>query len=152
MLKILKSLLGIKEEKIYTPDPPGRVFNRILTSDLFGTQDPNADDKMVAQSKQNKIDQINELELKPMFLRYTLSHSFPDEIISAYVVFQKEEPNESINMIYITEISFNVKLEDFEEFESMAGVDLKKDFRDLTSINNSTYQGEERRKEQRDYS
>jgi hypothetical protein len=150
MLELFKSLFGMKREEEYTPEPPARVFNRILTGDSFGTQVPDADAGTVAKSKQDKIEKIKELDLKPMFLRYTLLSS-TNEIISAHVVFQKEELVESRNMVYITESSFNVKQEDFEEFESMAGVNLEKDFRDLTEINNATYQGEERRKEKRDY-
>jgi hypothetical protein len=151
MLELFKSLFGMKREEEYTPEPPGRVFNRILTGDSFGTLAPDADTSMVAKSKQDKIEKIKELDLKPMFLRYSFDRSSPEKIISAHVVFQKEEHVESRNMVYITEISFDVKQEDFEEFESMAGVNLEKDFRNLTEINNATYQGEERRKEERDY-
>jgi hypothetical protein len=107
---------------------------------------------MAAKSKQDKIDKIKELDLKPMFVRYSFDRISPENIISAYVVFQKEEHVASRNMIYITEISFNVKQADFKAFESMSGVSLEQDFRDLTDINDTTYEGKERRKEKREYS
>jgi hypothetical protein len=151
MLELIKNLFGKKREEEYTPEPPGRVFNRMSTVDSFGIQDPDADTEMVTRSKQDTIEKIKALDLKPMFLRYSFDRSSPGKILSAHVTFQKEEFVESRNLVYITEISFNLKAVDFEAFESMSGINLEKDFRDLTEINNTTYQGAERRKEDRDY-
>jgi len=54
-------------------------------------------------------------------------------------------------MTHITEISFIVNSEDFDEFEKMSGVSLDNDFRDLTVRENSAlYDGEERRKGKRE--
>ena len=162
MIKIFKSLFGKKEE--YVPDLPGRTFKRIETGKSFGCEDVNADESRIAQSKQRKIDQIAELELIPMFTRYSYGdtsknnsssqaeehHSDP-KVSSVHVVFQKEVFAEKWNMIHITEISFTVNRSDFDEFEKMSGVSLSDDFRDLSSeANNTGFKGKDRRKEKRE--
>ncbi len=147
MIKLVKKLLGIKEEKEVVADPPGRTFKRILTGDYFGCEKNEADKHKIAQAKQNKIDQINELELVPMFIRYQYMN---DSVISAHVAFQKEVHAEKWNMTHITEISFTVYYDEFDEFEQMSEVRLNEDFRDLTTYNNEdAYKGVERRKEKR---
>ncbi len=115
------------------------------------------DENLIAEAKQRKIDQIVELELIPMFIRYSYKNKIKTdnednnlEISSAHVVFQKEVLAEKWNMVHVTEISFIVNYADFEEFEKMSGVSLNNDFRDLTPDENSTsYKGKERRKEKR---
>jgi len=58
--------------------------------------------------------------------------------------------NEKWNMTHVTEISFTLDRDDFDEFEKMSGVRLNEDFRDLTAYENEdTYKGAERRKEKR---
>jgi hypothetical protein len=53
-------------------------------------------------------------------------------------------------MVHVTEVSFIVPKEEFEEFENMAGVTLEKDFRDLTEYDGKKlYEGKERRKKPR---
>ena len=147
MIKIFKKLLGIKEEKEVVADPPGRTFKRILTGEYFGCEKNETDTHKIAQAKQNKIDQIKELELVPMFIRYTY---MKDSIASAHVAFQKEVHNKKWNMIHVTEISFTLYRDDFDDFEKMSGVRLSEDFRDLTAYKNEdTYKGTERRKEKR---
>ena len=162
MIKIFKSLFGKKEE--YVPDPPGRTFKRIETGKCFGCEDVNADESRIAQSKQRKIDQIAELELIPMFIRYSYEDTnknnsssqaeehHPDPIVSSvHVVFQKEVFAEKWNMTHVTEISFTVNRSDFDEFEKMSGVSLSGDFRDLSSEeNNGEFKGKERRKGRRE--
>lgn len=150
MLELLKKLFGKKEVKEYTPDPPGRTFKRVPMSKYFEGQYDQEEIENIAKAKQSKIDQIKELELEPKFLRYS-KKSNSDEITSVHVVFQKELLDEKWNMIHVTEISFSVLLKDFEEFEAMAGVNLQEDFRDLTAINNDTYEGKEKRKKKREY-
>ena len=118
------------------------------------------DESRIAESKQRKIDQIAELELIPMFIRYSYENTSKTgsqtednngKISSAHVVFQKEVLAEKWNMIHVTEISFIVNYIDFDEFEQISGVSLSNDFRDLTSNeNNASYKGEERRKENRE--
>ena len=147
MIKMFKKLFGIKEEQEVVADPPGRTFKRILTGDYFGCEKNETDIHKIAQSKQNKIDQINELELVPMFIRYTY---IKDSIVSAHVAFQKEVHAKKWNMTHVTEISFTVYYDEFEEFEQMSGVRLSEDFRDLTAYaNEDAYKGAERRKEKR---
>ncbi len=147
MMKIFKRLLGVKEEKEVVADPPGRTFKRILTGDYFSCEKNETDKSKIAQAKQSKINQIKELELVPMFIRYTY---MKDSIASAHVAFQKEVHNKKWNMIHITEISFTLYPDDFDEFEKMSGVRLSEDFRDLTTYtNDDAYKGEERRKEKR---
>lgn len=150
---MLKKLFGKKKEQTDVPSPPGRTFNRVLTGRYFGLEDVNADKNAIAKAKQEKIDQIKELELLPVFLRYSYESKNKKDIdndknhpASVDVAFQKEIFAENWNMVHVTEISFTVLYDDFEEFEQMAGVSLSDDFRDLTS---TTFNGEERRKETR---
>ncbi len=153
MIEILKKLFGKKKEQIDVPNPPGRTFNRVLTGRYFGCEDVNADEETIAKAKQEKIDQIKELELVPMFIRYAYERKKRKEVdteedhpTSVHVAFQKEVFAEKWNMVHVTEISFTVLSADFEEFERMAGVSLNDDFRDLTS---TTFNGTDRRKESR---
>lgn len=147
MIKMFKRLFGIKEEQEVVADPPGRTFKRILTGDYFGCEKNETDTHKIAQAKQNKIDQIKELELVPMFIRYTY---IKDTIASAHVAFQKEVHAQKWNMTHVTEISFTVYYDEFDEFEQMSGVRLSEDFRDLTAYDNEdAYKGTERRKEKR---
>lgn len=155
MIKIIKKLFSKNKKKEYTPDAPGRTFKRILTGRYFGCEDRTADATKIAQAKQDKIDQIRELELLPMFVRYTYEsikeQTDEKKIIYAHVAFQKEVLAKKWNMIHVTEISFTVNNVDFDEFEKMSGVHLNKDFRDLTpNTDTPVYQGEERRKDRRD--
>jgi len=146
MINIFKRLLGVEEEKVVS-DPPGRTFKRILTGDYFGCEKNETDSNKIAQAKQSKIKQINELSLLPMFIRYTY---IKESIVSAHVSFQKELHNKKWNMIHITEISFTLYSNDFKEFEQMSGVRLSENFRDLTTYkNDDDYMGKERRKEKR---
>ena len=146
MIEMLKNLFGNKREEEYVPAPPGRTFNRVLTGRYFGCEDVNADEDSIAKAKQDKIDQIKELELLPMFLRYTYEdkENYP---VSVHVSFQKEVFAEKWNMIHITEISFTVYYADFDEFEKISGVSLADDFRNLSA---TTFNGKDRRKEKRD--
>ena len=153
MIEMLKNLFGKKKEVEYVPDPPGRTFNRVLTGRYFGCEDINADETTIAKAKQEKIDQINELELVPMFVRYTYkdtnkeeSHTEENQPLSAHVACQKEVFAEKWNMVHVTEISFTVYYADFDEFEKMSGVSLTEDFRNLSS---TTFNGKDRRKEHR---
>ncbi len=154
MIDILKKLFGKKKEQPEIQNPPGRTFNRVLTGRYFGLEDVNADEDAIATAKQEMIDQIKELELTPMFIRYAYDRkknknfdTEADQPTSAHVAFQKEVFAEKWNMVHVTEISFTVLSADFEEFEKMAGVSLHHDFRDLSS---TTFNGEERRKEKRE--
>ena len=154
MIETIKKLFGKKKEEEHTPNPPGRTFKRILTGRYFGCEDINADEETVAKAKQEKIDQIKELDLKPMFLRYSYKSTGKKEIleekekpVSVDVAFQKEVFAENWNMVHVTEISFTVYYDEFDEFEKMSGVSLKDDFRDLTS---TTFNGKDRRKKNRD--
>jgi len=140
MIKKIKSLFGTQKEEVVS-DPPGRTFKKVLTGDYFDGAKKDAD--AIARSKQDKIDQIETLELLPKFLRFTYKKEEP---ISVHVAFQKEVFARKWNMIHVTEISFTVKASDIEEFEKMAGVSLKNDFKDLTEVH---YEGKERRKGQR---
>lgn len=147
MINIFKKLFGIKEDKEVVVDPPGRTFKRILTGDYFGCEKSETDKHKIAQAKQNKIDQIKEYDLAPMFIRYT---HIQDSITSAHVAFQKEVHAKKWNMTHVTEISFTIYSDEFDEFEQMSGVHLREDFRDLTAYENEdVYKGEERRKEKR---
>jgi len=140
MIKKIKSLFGTQKEEVVS-DPPGRTFKKVLTGDYFDGAKKDAD--TIARSKQDKIDQIETLELLPKFLRFTYEK---EELLSVHVAFQKEVFARKWNMIHVTEISFTVKASDIEEFEKMAGVSLKNDFKDLTEVH---YEGKERRKGQR---
>jgi predicted N-acyltransferase len=115
------------------------------------------DESRIAEAKQRKIDQISELELIPMFIRYSYKNKIEthtednnSEISSAHVVFQKEVLAEKWNMIHVTELSFVVNNADFDEFEKMSGFSLNDNFRDLTAEEkNQPYKGKERRQEKR---
>jgi len=147
MINIFKRVLGVEEKKEVVVDPPGRTFKRILTGDYFGCEKNETDTHKIFQAKQSKINQINELELVPMFIRYT---HMQDSIVSVHVAFQKEVHAKKWNMTHVTEISFTVYSDEFDEFERMSRVYLSKDFRDLTAYQkDDTYKGEERRKEKR---
>jgi len=152
MIEMLKNLFSRKKEEEYVPDPPGRTFNRVLTGRYFGCEDINADEAVITKAKQEKIDQIHELELVPMFVRFTYDDTQEDETdmypVSAHVSFQKEVFAKNWNMIHVTEISFIVLSSDFTEFEEMAGVSLTQDFRDLT---NTKFAGKDRRKGKREH-
>lgn len=154
MIEIIKSLFGKKKAEEIIPDPPGRTFKRILTGRYFGCEDVNADENSIARAKQEKIDQINELGLLPMFLRYSYddtkkrtSQEEENHPVSVHVAFQKEVFAEKWNMVHITEISFTVYYADFDEFEKISGFSLTDDFRDLSS---TKFNGKDRRKEKRD--
>lgn len=152
VFETLKNLFTKKKEKEeHIPDPPGRTFKRVPTGRYFGHENPNADKASIAKAKHAKIDQITELELKPIFVRYSYTNNSGDRTISsAHVVFQKEVSTERWNMTHVTEISFIVYLVDFDEFEALSGVKLKEDFRDLTAEEESApYNREERRKTKR---
>jgi hypothetical protein len=156
MIKNLKKLFGKKKEQPDVPNPPGRTFNRVLTGRYFGLEDVNADKDAIATAKQEMIDQIKELELVPMYIRYAYDSkkkngfdAEEDHPTSAHVAFQKEVFAEKWNMVHVTEISFTVLSADFEEFEKMAGVSLHNDFRDLSSTT-FKFNGKERRKEKRE--
>ena len=69
MIGLIKNLFAKKKEKEYVPDPPGRTFKKVLTGRCFGCENINANEDNIAKAKQGKIDQIQELELLPMFLR-----------------------------------------------------------------------------------
>ncbi|KYJ86998.1 hypothetical protein [Sulfurovum riftiae] len=148
MLEFFKKIFSPKEEETVESEPPGRTFNRIITSKYFGCEEENleADAEHIAAMKQSKIDQINEFELEPKFLRYTYSKDGND-IESAHVVFQKEVSSQRGSMVHVTELAFTVKSHNFEELEKMANISLENDFRNLTD---HQYQGQERRKERRD--
>ena len=160
MIEILKSLFGKKNKVEYTPDPPGRTFNRILTGKYFGCNDIDANESCIIEAKQNKIDQITELELTPMFIRYSYKDINEKEIqtnddhpisyaSSAHIVFQKEVSGQRGQMTHITEISFIINRSEFNEFEKMSGVSLSNDFRDLTVHHKTAFNGEDRRKKRR---
>lgn len=143
MFKAIKNLFTGKKEAEVQTDPPGRTFKRILTGEYFACEAPEADEDVIEKSKHSKIEQIRSLELEPKFVRFTYKK---DKVVSAHVAFQKEVFAKKWNMIHISEISFIVREQNFEEFEKMAGVSLKDDFNDLTEVE---YRGEERRKEER---
>ena len=154
MIELLKKLFGKKKEQSDVSNPPGRTFNRVLTGRYFGLEDVNADEDAIARAKQEMIDQIKELELVPMFMRYDYDSkkkkdfdAEEDHPTSVHVAFQKEVFAEKWNMVHVTEISFTVLSADFDEFEKMAGVSLNGDFRDLTS---TAFNGEERRRASRE--
>lgn len=156
MIKTIINIFTKKKKKETTPDPPGRTFKRVLTGRYFGCEDVTADVAKITQAKKEKIDQIRELELKPMYIRYayenTKDQTHDKKIISAHVAFQKEVLAQKWNMLHVTEISFTINYEDFDEFEQMSSVSLSKDFRDLTPNGDTPiYQGEERRKKRREY-
>jgi len=149
MIRLFKKLFGVEEKCEEAEDAPGRTFKRILTGDYFGLRNPDADAETIRIAKQDKIDQIRELGLVPKFLRYARKRRVDGqgetEITAAHVVFQKEEYDEKLNMVHVTEISFIVPKEEFEEFERMAGVSLESDFRNLYE-DEGLYKGKERRR------
>jgi len=146
MLKFFKNIF-FKEEETVESESPGRTFNRIFTSEYFNCD--KEDQRNSEEIKSSKIQQINELGLKPKFLRYTYKKNAKGEpeILSARLAFQKEVSSQRGNMIHVTELAFTVKRKDFETFEKMANISLKNDFRDLTD---HQYNGEERRKKTRE--
>ncbi len=152
MIKLLKRFFGRAEEGRDEGDRPARTFKRILTGDYFGLRAADADPHEIQKAKQEKIAQIKALGLSPKFLRYIRQRNddtFSEEsIVAAHVVFQKEEYDEKLQMIHVTEISFIVSKEEFAEFEEMAEVRLKDDFKDLYEADKK-YDGEERRKSPR---
>ncbi len=134
-------------------DPPGRTFKRVLTGDYFGLQNPDDTGQKHEAAKKKKIEIIRNLELKPMFLRYAfkknlLKEGSEPEITAAHVAFQKEVFDEKWNMVHVTEVSFIIPRSEFEQFEKMAGISLKNDFRDLSEYNEKqqNYNGKERRR------
>jgi len=148
MIEILKKLFAKKKEEEVLPNPPGRTFKRVLTGRYFGCEDSNADEDRIADAKKEKIELIKELELLPKFVRFSYDPAQPenDYPIAADVAFQKEIFAENWNMVHVTEITFTVLRDDFEEFEAMSGVSLKNDFKNLTSV---TFNGKDRRKNKR---
>ncbi len=142
MINKIRKLFGTEKEEVVS-DPPGRTFKKVLTGEYFDGAQKESDAAATAKSKQDKIDQIITLELLPKFVRFSYEKEEP---VSAHVAFQKEVFARKWNMIHVTEISFTVKASDFDEFEKMAGVSLKNDFKDLTEVH---YEGKERRKGQR---
>ncbi len=154
IIEQFKKLFGKRKEQVSHDDPPGRTFKRILTGDYFGLQDPHADEAAHQAAKEEKIALIAKMDMKPKFVRYALKKKAFDEksphITAAHVVFQNEVFDEKWHMVHVTEISFIVPKEEFETFETMAGVRLTEDFRDLTEYDGkSHYNGKERRKERR---
>lgn len=147
MIQTLKNLLVNKKKEVL-PAPPGRTFKRVLTGRYFGCENKNADDSSIAEAKKDKIEQIKELELIPMFVRFSYDPAQPekDHPVSAYVAFQKEVFAENWNMVHVTELSFTVLRDEFEEFEAMSGTSLTNDFKNLSSV---SYYGAERRKAKR---
>jgi len=153
MIHLLKKLFKKEKKDKVEEDPPGRTFKRILTGDYFSLQDLDAPSDQIHAAKQDKIDKINELALSPKFIRYSFQRRYGDDeplIEAAHVVFQKEVLDEKWHMVHVTEVSFIVRKEEFEEFEKMANVSLKTDFRDLTEYSQEhAYKGKERRRERR---
>jgi hypothetical protein len=149
MISWFKKLLG--KEQPPQEEKPGRIFKRILTGEYFGLQSPDATQEQIRQAKAEKIDTIRQLDLKPMYIRYAIKKNmktaYQPAVTAAHVVFQKEVLDQKWHMVHVTEVSFIVPAEEFEEFETMAGVSMEKDFRDLTDYEGvKHYTGEERRK------
>ena len=151
MLEIFKKLFAKPVEVEQKEDKPGRTFNKILTGKYYGLDDKNADKTLISELKAKKIDQIQELELKPKYLRYNYAKNTEEykieNAISVQVAFQKERYSQKRQMIHVSEMSFIVKAEDFDEFEKKLDISLQNDFRHLESEN--TFDGKERRKEKR---
>ena len=145
MIKLFKKIFSNHSQTEVILDPPGRTFKRILTGDYFGHKKRDTDKNLQLHAKENKINQIKELKLSPKYVKYTYKNS---TVTTAHVAFQKEELSTKWNMLHITEISFTLYADEFKEFEAMADVNLKNDFRDVTL--ESTYDDKERRKESRD--
>ena len=150
MIKLLQKIFGRNRRDGKEPEVPARTFRRVLTGDYFGLRNTDATAEMIQTAKQEKIDQIRSLGLKPKYLRYARKKSIENpesaDILAAHVVFQNEEYDEKLHMIHVTEISFIVPKKEFEEFEKMAEVNLQKDFRDLFKDEQEHLsKGEERR-------
>ncbi len=150
---LLKRIFGKKENHKNEEEAPGRTFKRILTGDYFGLRNRDADAEAVQRAKKEKIRLVEELGLKPVYLRYRLGKGTgespqKEDIEAAYVAFQKEEYDPKLHMVHVTEISFIVSKDEFAEFEEMAGVSLEKDFRNLYD-NGKPYEGIDRRKQPR---
>jgi len=155
LIKSIKDFFIKSEKEAYHPNPPGRTFKRVLTGVYFGCENKTSDIAKIAQAKKDKIDHIRELELTPMNVTYTYKNireqTDDKQIVSAYVAFQKEVFAEKWNMIHVTEVSFTIYSDDFDEFEQMSGVNLTHDFRDVTpKSDTSMNQASERRKNKRD--
>ncbi len=151
---LIKRIFGNKKKNNSEETVPGRTFKRILTGDYFGLRNPDAPVEAVQKAKEEKIRQIRELELKPVYLRYRLKNGVgeaakKEEIEAAYVSFQKEEYDPKLSMVHVTEISFLVLKDEFEEFETMANVSLEKDFRNFYTNGEEPYIGKDRRKKPR---
>ncbi|MCF6244119.1 MAG: hypothetical protein L3J43_03715 [Sulfurovum sp.] len=156
MLDMFKNLflkpkkVNVTEDKSTEPKP-GRTFNKILTGKYFGLDDKNANKKLINELKDKKIQQINELGLTPKFARYIYAKGIDDYStetpISVHVAFQKERYSRKRQMIHISEMSFIVKANEFEEFEKKLEVNILNDFTQLAPEH--TFKGTERRKEQR---
>ena len=151
MLEILKKLFAKPIEEEPEEDKPGRTFNKILTGKYYGLEENGAGKIFIQELKDKKIEQIKELALKPKFIRYLYAANTQDNTIAnsiaAYVFFQKERYSRKRQMIHVTEMSFIVKAEDFDEFEKKLDISLFDDFRHLPPENN--FNGTERRKEKR---
>ena len=147
MLEIFKKLFTKAPEPEQVEDKPGRTFNKILTSKYFGLEDNRADKTLIAELKEKKISQINDLQLVPKFARYLYTKDVEDytkeEPIGVQLSFQKETHRKKRNMIHVSEMSFIVKSEDFDEFEQKSKVNLSNDFKHLAPEN--TFNGIERR-------
>jgi hypothetical protein len=151
MIKKIQEIFAKKKKEVLVEDPPGRTFKRVLTGDYFSCEKEGVDQKFIEISKQDKIDQIKTFELTPKFVRFSYEkNSFADvedqKPLFAHVTFQKEVFAKKWNMLHVTEIAFTVRAANFEEFEEMAEVNLKTDFKDLTEVQ---YRGEERRDDKR---
>jgi hypothetical protein len=149
MISWFKKWLG--KEQAHEEEKPGRTFKRLLTGDYFGLRSPDATPEQIKQAKTDKIETIRRLSLQPVYVRYAVKKNmrtnYKPAVTAAHVVFQKEVLDEKWHMVHVTEVSFIVPVEEFEEFEAMAGVSLAKDFRDLTEYEGgSHYTGKERRK------
>ena len=154
MLTVIRNIFGKKTYKNASTDAPGRTFKKVLMGKYFGCEDVDADPKRIAEAKQKKIDQIKELELKPKFTSYfyqdIVENHAVAQPISVQVTFQKEVSPERHNMVHITEVSFIVNYEDFDEFEEMSGVRLFDDFRQLSNEEiTASFKGVDRRNDTR---
>ena len=151
MIGFFKRLFGKKADEVPEEDKPGRTFKRILTTEHFGLQDPEADPDAIQAAKEDKREKITSLSLSPKFVRYALKkRGDTQEVTAAHVVFQKEEYDQKWHMVHVTEVSFVVPKDEFSEFETMLQVSLKEDFRDLTAYDGAKpYEGKERRKQAR---
>jgi len=151
MLEIFTKLFTKPKEVVPEEEKPARTFNKILTGKYYGLDDNTADKTFIKELKDKKVHQIKELELKPKFIRYIYERGVEnytiEAAIAAQVSFQKERYSRKRQMIHVTEMSFIVKAEDFNELEKKLGLSLSNDFRHLAPEN--TFNGEERRKQKR---